>query len=140
MANICYNSVIIKHHDLRKMEALRDALNEGKFFNHIISVPEDLVNTISGSVSSKKHEKQIKRNLELYGYQDWYDFCVEEWGTKWEADINYECKLEGNTLSFDFETAWSPPEGVYEKMKDEGYEIEATYEDEFLDFSGEWKS
>ena len=140
MPNICYNSVIIKHHDLGKMEALRNAVNEGKFFNHIIPVPEDLVNTVSGSVTSKKHEKQIKRNLELYGYQDWYDFCVDEWGTKWEADIDSECELEGNTLSFDFQTAWSPPKGIYERMKDEGYEIEATYEDEFLNFSGEWKS
>jgi hypothetical protein len=140
MANNCYNSIIIKHNDLKKLEALRDSINQGKFFNHIIPVPEDLVNTVSGTITSKEHEDQIKRNLELYGYKDWYDFCTEEWGTKWEADSDYECELEGNTITFHFITPWSPPEGVYMEMEDQGYEIEATYEDEYDNFSGEWKT
>ena len=33
----------------------------------------------------KELERQTKANVEKYGYGNWYDYCVGEWGTKWDV-------------------------------------------------------
>ena len=41
--------------------------------------------------------------------KDWYDWSVNNWGTKWDA---YEPEILNNDINFfsvSFETAWSPP-------------------------------
>ena len=42
-------------------------------------------------------------------------------------------------LDLYFETAWSPPTGVYEAMKEQGYVIESEYWEEGGFFVGTWK-
>lgn len=44
-----------------------------------------------------------------------YNWCVENWGTKWDACDVYLSESEGE-LDYTFNTAWSPPENVVEKM------------------------
>jgi hypothetical protein len=39
---------------------------------------------------------------------DWFDWCVANWGTKWEPDT-YSVYREPNRLVYTFNTAWSPP-------------------------------
>ena len=47
-----------------------------------------------------------------------YDWCVENWGTKWDIfDVTY-ASLEGDTLTISFSTAWSPPIPAVEKAAD----------------------
>ena len=43
-----------------------------------------------------------------YGYTNWYDYCVNEWGTKWEigADGNPAQDIPGGLL-LGFDSAWS---------------------------------
>ena len=48
---------------------------------------------------------------------DWYNWRVENWGTKWdvsELDIEYDEEV----LELTFSTAWSPPEGIMQELKD----------------------
>lgn len=47
--------------------------------------------------------KQYMLNKENYGFFHWYDWRIENWGTKWNSE---DVCLDGNT--FGFETAWSP--------------------------------
>tara|TARA_R110002012_G_scaffold262446_1_gene444720 strand:+ start:326 stop:898 length:573 start_codon:yes stop_codon:yes gene_type:complete len=54
-----------------------------------------------------------------YGYDNWYDWRNNNWGTKW--DINTEVHVddlhdEGCTLIF--QTAWSPPEPIVVKLQE----------------------
>ena len=42
----------------------------------------------------------------------WYHWCIENWGTKWDADILGLDVQDYDTLEISFNTAWSPPEGV----------------------------
>lgn len=67
-----------------------------------------------------------------------YFWAVENWGTKWDAsnlDIMHDDK---KTIELFFETAWSPPIGVYDKMKELGYQIDATYHEPGIGFAGHY--
>ena len=47
-----------------------------------------------------------------------YDWCVENWGTKWDIFDIVHASLEGDTLTVSFSTAWSPPIPAVEKAAD----------------------
>lgn len=51
-------------------------------------------------------------NKVLYGATTWYDWCCDNWGTKWNA-YGFEF-LDDETIKF--ETAWSCPEPVILKL------------------------
>jgi hypothetical protein len=68
-------------------------------------------------------------NVEMYGATTWYDWCIDNWGTKWNAcDIDWE-----DDAHVKFETAWSAPEGIYkalaEAFPDVHFEVEFADED-----------
>ena len=52
-------------------------------------------------------------NIAKYGYKDWYDWKVANHGTKWGA---CDAEVEGNQITFD--TAWSFPAPVIEKLSE----------------------
>ncbi|MFV2028642.1 hypothetical protein [Neisseria sp. S1] len=51
-------------------------------------------------------------NIKHHGAPGWYDWRIRHWGTKWNADCCYISRSDG-LLEISFETAWSPPDGVY---------------------------
>lgn len=143
MPNWCNNSVTIGHTDTAKMQALVAAVNEGKFCNHVIPTPQDLTDTVAGSVPEgaerDAHEAQMKRNLELYGAKDWYDYQVSNWGTKWDVEPYDTVELEDGTVSFGFDSAWSPPTGVYTMLVEQGFTVKAFYYEPGMCFAGVWE-
>ena len=70
-------------------------------FNKIIPMPDNIYRGDLG-----------KRERELYGSNNWYDWSVANWGTKWNAQ--YSSLNNKNTLWFD--TAWSCPIPVLNKL------------------------
>lgn len=63
----------------------------------------------------RKYDKPLEVGAALvkkYGYDNWYDWNRENWGTKWDcSELNADW---GNTfVSMFFFTAWSPPEPIY---------------------------
>lgn len=74
--------------------------------------------------SLEKLANTQKSNEELYGFKTWYGWRCHNWGTKWNAfwlSVNkFELPPEGSkklaSLAFQFTTAWSPPEPVFEAM------------------------
>ena len=123
MPNWCNNVVEIAHKDPAKLKEVVDAFNRGEFCQYAIPVPEDLkivAGCVSDELEQKKLEEDTARNVEKYGYGNWYDFCVSEWGTKWDVggDSALENEIElkegqtDTTLSFD--SAWCQPTGVYD--------------------------
>jgi hypothetical protein len=142
MPNWCNNSVEIYHDDPAMIERVRTAFNGEGLLQEFIPVPEDLRNTVSGSMGEDKraeHEAQQAANLEKYGYNDWYSFCVNEWGTKWDigSDGNPAQDIPGG-LMLGFESAWSPPIQAYEKLTDMGFRIRAMYYEPGMCFAGVW--
>lgn len=50
-----------------------------------------------------------------YGYSNWFDWCSNVWGTKWDA-CNVEVIKISRGINIEFNTAWVPPEGVVHEM------------------------
>ena len=142
MPNWCNNSVEIYHEDLAMIERVRTAFNDGRLLDEFIPVPKDL-QIVAGRVGDDNDPKQIElkeaetRNLATHGYTTWYDFCVNEWGTKWDvgADGNPAQDIPGG-LMLGFDSAWAPPTAAYEKLMDMGFRIRAMYYEGGMAYAG----
>ena len=75
---------------------------------------------------------------ETWNEDDWYWSRVNAWGTKWDAhmaDVNW---LDDHTVTFSFDTAWSPPIPIYEAASEQGWGVHATYYEPGMCFVGSW--
>jgi hypothetical protein len=143
MPNWCNNSVEIYHDDPAMIERVRAAFNGEGLLQEFIPVPQALRDTVSGFKGESEraeHEAQQAANLQKYGYNDWYSFCVNEWGTKWDigADGNPAQDIPGG-LMLGFDSAWSPPIAAYEKLMEQGFRIRAMYYEGGMCFAGIWE-
>jgi len=148
MPNWCNNTVQINHEDPAKMYALVEAINEGKFLNYCRPVPEAL-QIVAGRVGDDNDPKQIElqkqtmNNLSVYGYATWYDFCVNEWGTKWDVDaydkVEYDDQHDKNGITFGFDSAWAPPCGAMDYLVDQGFTVRLYYYEPGMAFAGIWE-
>ena len=71
-------------------------------------------------------------NLEKYGFTDWYEWSIHNWGTKWDACEPDADLSSTEYIGIDFNTAWSTPEPVFTKLAEmfPKAEIEIDYADE----------
>jgi hypothetical protein len=143
MPNWCNNNLVLEHDDPAMIKRAYDALERGEFLQEFIPVPKDLSDTVSGFMGDDKreaHEAQMARNIELYGYKDWYDFCVGEWGTKWDCGEQgcQDIHPEGRMLHTSFDTAWAPPVNAYEKLEALGFRVEAMFYEGGMAFAGSY--
>jgi hypothetical protein len=143
MPNWCNNSVELYHEDPAMIERARKAFNDGALLNEFIPVPSDL-QIVAGRVGDgdeqKKLEEDTARNIATHGYGNWYDYCVNEWGTKWDvgADGNPAQDIPGG-LMLGFDSAWAPPTAAYEKLTEQGFRIRAMYYEGGMAFAGIWE-
>jgi hypothetical protein len=144
MPNWCNNTLVIKHQDPAMILRAKTAFAEGKFLNEFVPIPESL-HIMSGRCGADDNPEQIaleaaqKSNIEQHGYKDWYDFSVNEWGTKWDVgDSDGINEITENSLTVYFDSAWAPPLAAYEKMAALGFEIEAMYDEPGMGFCGCW--
>ena len=144
MPNWCSNGVTITHSDPAKIAALAEAMKEGRFLDHIKPVPLCLKETVAGRVGAEGSPEQLaleqsqQDNLNNHNYKDWYDFCVNEWGTKWDVQSDSVAIENDNTVSASFDSAWAPPVRAYEQMTEMGFEIIAYYYEPGMGFVGKW--
>lgn len=102
---------------------------------------------INNNLLKYKNDEKFKEAIELgekylnnyikYGYCNWYDWSIDNWGTKWNVDdsCNVEYNKEKQEFTITFDTAWSCPSGIleeYGKMCSDG-ELDWMYYDEDYD-------
>jgi hypothetical protein len=145
MPNWCSNHITVRGTDPVAIKRLADAFDAGEFCSTVVPMPEEL-NITSGflgdPVEQAELEAKSKANLEKYGYANWYDFNVANWGTKWEVggDGNTaEIEEDGLSFSAPFESAWSPPTRVCEALVEQGFEVTLYYYEPGMGFVGKWE-
>ena len=124
MPNWCSNHITVRGTDPVAIKRLADAFDNGEFCGTVVPMPEEL-NITSGFLGNGDEQAELeaksKANLDKYGFANWYDFNVANWGTKWEIGGNGDqAEIEDDGLSFSapFESAWSPPIQVCEALAD----------------------
>jgi len=76
--------------------------------NHFIPQPE---NIFRDNLSTEK-----EKELDEFGIPSWYTWNTANWGTKWNANVEYEHGEGGDYHTYEMATAWSFPEPVMRKM------------------------
>jgi hypothetical protein len=144
MPNWCNNTVTLEHEDPAMITRAREAFVRGEFLHEFVPVPLCLTETMSGSYGDPEKqaalEKSQQDNLNAYNYKTWYDFCVNEWGTKWDVGggDGYINDIEGG-LILTFDSAWAPPTKAYERLVEQGFKIRAMYYEPGMCFAGIWE-
>ena len=145
MPNWCSNYLTLTHDDPAMIVRAKDALERGEFLREFIPVPEEL-NIVAGSVGNPVEqaliEENTKSNIEKFGYGNWYDFCTNEWGTKWDVGgdgQDVDITEDGTMLTTYFDSAWAPPCAAYEKLEAQGFGVEAMYYEPGMAFAGKWE-
>lgn len=67
---------------------------------------------------------QYQDNIKNYGHATWYDWAIENWGTKWNAT---SCEKISENV-YEFETAWSGVPDMIKLMSKEFPDVKFTYE------------
>lgn len=124
----CYLEVTGPTEDMERF--LKIAIRHGDFLlNNVVPRPEALEGlcyggcTIDGDHVKVWREKEgpdgkmvpekvdVDALIRAYGYADWYNWSIANWGTKWDVEAKVEVvDTDGKKyLKAHFDTAWSPP-------------------------------
>ena len=146
MPNWITNEITVTADNPHKLEELADIFRNEAPFNHLIPQPdwpnipaETDIRGYNGEIVAKKGELPEKEVMKLAngeehitwnwpssGRQDdrWYGWRNKHWGCKWDIhDVEVDYQKAANLVHLTFLTPWGPPEGIYEKLCDMGYEF-----------------
>lgn len=115
MPNWCSNTVSVNG-DAADISEFKNWLGEGEgLLTKIKPLPRGLSDTMSGFYGDPEKQKELeaqeKSNLEQFGYKNWYDWNIANWGTKWDVSVEIDDFNTTDTeVLLSFESAWSPPQ------------------------------
>jgi hypothetical protein len=142
MPNWCNNYLVLEHEDPEMINRAKKAYADGRLLDEFVPVPKPL-HIVAGRVGADDEPEQIKlqeqtmHNLSTYGYANWYDWCVNEWGTKWDVGGEDMLAEDGpNALRMSFDSAWAPPIAAMEKFQDLGFRVKLIYWESGMCFCG----
>ena len=135
MPNWCNNTLELEHKDPAMIERAKAAMIRGEFLHEFIPVPKELS---EAKANFTDNEELIKK----YGYSDWYGFCVNEWGTKWDVggdDYGAPTITEDGKMIAGFDSAWAPPTTAMERLAAMGFIVKLYYYEPGMCFAGIWE-
>jgi hypothetical protein len=110
MPNWCFNRVKVWG-AAKVLNNFKRGVKLGKSpfsFQKIKPMPDDLDDLIPSN--GEIDEDLISR----FGADNWYDWRLMHWGTKWDINANDIYIVEGpRSVHYSFDTAWGPPNGIY---------------------------
>jgi hypothetical protein len=127
----------------------KDAWMDRRFLRDFIPIPHEL-EIVAGRVGGDDNPDQVllvaqqETNKKKYGYEDWYSYCINEWGTKWDIGYNESednAPYNENQAEFTvrYNSAWSPPEAACFKLVAMGFDITNYYYEPGMGFCGVFK-
>ena len=143
MPNWCNNYLELEHEDPAMIERAKKAFGEGKLLEEFCPVPSNLHIT-AGRVGGDEEPEQIAlveqeaANIATHGYANWYDYCVNEWGTKWDVggEGDQSSQDSPTDIRMNFDSAWAPPIAAMEKFQDLGFKVKLVYWESGMCFCG----
>jgi len=115
------------------VDRAKAAIERDELCNEFFSIPAELKDATSPNT------KDPDFLIEKYGYADWYSFCVAEWGTKWDISSGTIQEAGPGYIIASFDTAWSPPIALMEKLEGHGFEsVVIDYVEYGMNFVGRW--
>ena len=89
--------------------------------------------------ASAQTQEQVDALREKYGVTNWYDWAEANWGVKWQPNDVF-MDSDGNTITYEFNTAWCPPTAIYhaliEKYPEISKNISWFYNEPGMQFAG----
>lgn len=138
MPNWCSNNVTLEHDDPAMIARAIEAFEAGKLLQEFVPCPQELLEG-----TSPASEEVAQANIEKHGSADWYQWCVENWGTKWDINcegFDAEASNEGRSVFLAFDTAWGPPLEFYRTIEDDlGFRVRASYFEPGMAMVGKWE-
>lgn len=146
MPNYCSNVVTFRHEDPEMIRRVVDGYASEGLFAEFRPCPDQLINTIAGSYGDPEQqarlEQQERDNVAQFGHKNWYDWCVANWGTKWDVtqDAGGDAEMSDDQLEvrLSFDSAWSPPIAFYQHMESLGFQVDAFYHEPGVGFCGRY--
>lgn len=125
MPNYCHNTLTIKGNPETTKQILEFVKSEDNpfDFDQIVPMPDYIYRGNLGNDERK-----------LYGKNNWYDWSIENWGTKWNC---IRAVIQSNTIYFD--TAYTPSSPVIAALakKYHTMRFEYSYYEMMAGFQGE---
>jgi hypothetical protein len=135
MPNWCNNNVEITGPTEKVTSIFKKAHSEDSgLLNALVPQPDNL---FTGNLG-----EQERQDCEEQSIPNWYDWNVQNWGTKWDVDsegLDLHDNGDGtSTISGWFDSAWAPPIDAYDSFleSNEDCSISALYEEGGMDFAG----
>ena len=132
MPNHCYNRVQISNNaedNSKQFDELVAKFESGEPFSQIIPIPDyskipNEDGELPVKVEHKNPEGEVLFTIMEFpkskkGDDRWYQFCVANWGTKWEAYDFCTTDIEEDYAEFGFNTAWAPADGIFDKIRED---------------------
>lgn len=101
----------------------------------LLEIPKEVEEAflkIRTDISPEEFElgRKAFQNEQKYGATDWYHWCINNWGTKWNSYgyDGYDSSNAPETHTLSFNTAWSAPHKVLEALTQKYPDIEFTHE------------
>lgn len=123
MPNWCENYLIVhfnpnNQRELMYARRLKTAYEKSKLLNALVKRPKHQPDINKPNPFFGKGGLGVDEQ-KLFGRNNWYDWSVDNWGTKWEiSSSDGSVELEENgTLGIRFMSAWSPPTRAISKIK-----------------------
>ena len=110
MPNWCFNTAEVTRKNPAMLKMFSDSFDNSTLFSNFFPLPE--------------------------GRDDWYEWAIEEWGTKWDIESDNVSIIDANNIQVFFQSAWSPPIEAYSKLETMGFKIRAMYHEPGAAFCG----
>tara|TARA_Y100001963_G_scaffold124705_1_gene175681 strand:+ start:815 stop:1351 length:537 start_codon:yes stop_codon:yes gene_type:complete len=135
MPNWCHNRVSFYSDNVEDVAKLRNIFESDEPFNSLVPSP-DWKNTPNenGDLPIKREHKNPDGKIvhTTYDFPDgknddrWYSWNVANWGTKWEVG-DVECDGDDFSFECEFQTAWSPAEGIFYAIREKFPDVEVSW-------------
>lgn len=105
MPNWCENRLQVSGDSKQLDEFIKKAKSKETdlTLNNFFPTPPELLEC--QSPNDKNPEAMIKK----YGYPDWYEWQIANWGVKWDTHEVRVSREKKKTAFFDFDSPWGPP-------------------------------